>query len=421
MALINRLTPVWSIFAIALISRIIFIKQLGSCFIFGKDETSYLDDLNNLQSSNWNSASYTGFDGHFPLILKLVYSPSLIASWLGIDDLTSMRVNAILYFLVSGLIIWRIQSRLNLSLGFRKFLIAIYLFFPSVFLWTSLGLRESWIILGFSLIILALDKHEDKYFRIFLFSLGALFLLGLKQYLFLQLLTAFLGSFFLLKYFSKSSGLWMTFFNGLFIPFSIALLGSLIPLQFSYVEPPSNATKSSTNVAAGFCIENGSGGIFRPLISRMSKIDAGEIKQLDPKYASHSTDLYLLNEDFRPPEGTVLRSIFTLPKSLGIFLLSPFLLHNYNSRFLELAAWESVGWGLLYLLFLFSLIRFIRSRSRVNQIALVSIGFLGIFIFMSALIEINIGTIFRHRSIILFPLLVLIGEFYSYKSPKAKS
>ena len=421
MALINKFTPVWSIFAIAILSRLVFMEQLGSCYIFGKDEASYLADLKNLQSANWNLASYTGFDGHFPSILKIVYSPALMACWLGIENLTGLRINSIFYYIVSGLIIWRIQSRLNLSVGFRKFLIAIYLFFPSVFVWTSLGLRESWIIFGFSLIILAIDNRENKYFRIFLFLLGSLFLLSLKQYLFLQLLTALLGTFFLLKYFFKFSGKWMSFLSGLFLPFIVALAGSLIPLQFSTVEPPSIATKSSTNVAATGCMENGSGGIFRPLISRMSKMDTGEINQLDPKYATHSTDLYLYNSEFRPPENTLLRPILTLPKSLGIFLFSPFLLHNYNSRFLEIAAWESIGWGLLYLLFLFSLISFIRGRQRVNQIILVAIGFLGIFIFMSALIEINIGTIFRHRSIILFPLLLLIGEFYSRKSPKIKS
>ena len=129
---------------------------LGSCYIFGKDEVSYLTDLGNLQSSNWNLVSYAGFDGRFPIFLKIIYSPALIFSWLGLDNLLSLRVNAILFYIISGLIIWRIQSRLNLSIGFRKFLITMYLFFPSVFIWTSLGFRESWIILGISLIVLAM-------------------------------------------------------------------------------------------------------------------------------------------------------------------------------------------------------------------------------------------------------------------------
>jgi hypothetical protein len=421
MSLINKFTPVWSIFAIAVCLRLVFMEQLGSCYIFGKDEISYLADLDKLQSASWNMASYTGFDGNYPFLLKIIYSPALIFSWLGIENLLSLRLNAIFYYTVSGIILWRIQSRLNLPIWFRKILITIYLFFPSVFVWSSLGLRESWIILGFSMMILAIGNHENRYFRIFLFLLGSLLLLSLKQYLFLQFLTAFLGTVFLIKFFPKVSGRRMIFFNGLFLPVIVALTGSLIPLQFSYVEPPSSSTKSSTNVAAAVCIENGSGGIFRPLISRMSKMDMSEINQLDSKYATHATDLYLFDSDFRPPENTLLRPILTLPESLGIFLFSPFLSDNYNSRFLEIAAWEVIGWAVLYLLFLFSLISFVRSRQRASQLALVAIGFLGVFISMSALIEINIGTIFRHRSIILFPLILLIGEFYSRKSPKIKS
>ena len=415
--LLIEFSPVWFLLVLALVLRLFVANQVGNCFILGTDESNYIEDLRHLNSPAWNSYSYTGFDGKWPILLKFIYTPSLLFLRLGFDYPISLRLTSILAFIFSGAILWTLLGGPKEKKMVKKLLLASYLFFPSLFGWTSIGLREGLILFAMSLIFLSF-KQKSKVIDVFSvsqFLLGFTILFNLKFYLALQLLVAVLFVFLLLKFTNIKSVITKIGITAAIFPLLISLVGSFIPISYSYVSPPTTSTSSSTILEANQCIRNGAGGIFRPIIVKVANLNSPEIKQSDPLYELHATDLYSNNSEFRPPSDTLLRSFLTLPKSIFVFLLNPLPFVNQHSKFLALLSWEIILWFIFYVLISLISIYLILRKIQPSRIFLIALSFLGIFVCMSALVEINLGTIFRHRSIILLPGLVMIGEYINSK------
>ena len=89
-----------------------------------------------------------------------------------------------------------------------------------------------------------------------------------------------------------------------------------------------------------------------------------------------------------------------------LFLPSPFI--NNDSRFLNIAALESPFWWFLYLMVGATLFKRIRSREKIDDLATWALGFMVFFVGFSALIESNVGTLLRHRSVLLIPILAIV-------------
>jgi hypothetical protein len=417
------LSPVWVLLVLAFVIRFFVANQVGNCFILGTDETKYLEDLRHLNSSAWNSYSYTGFDGKWPILLKFIYSPSLLFLKLGFDYPISLRLTSILGFVLSGAILWTLLGGHKENEMVKKLLLVSYLFFPSLFGWTSMGLREGLLFFAISLIFLSF-RQKSKFIDVFSvsqFLLGFTILFSLKFYLGLQLLVAFLFVFLLLKFANIESVITKIGLTGAILPLLISLVGSFIPISYSSVRPPTSNTSSSTILDAKQCIRNEAGGIFRPIIAKVANLDSPEIKQSDPLYELHATDLYSSDSKLRPPSNTLLRSFLTLPKGIFIFLLNPLPFVNQHSKIMALVSWEILFWFIFYFSTACILFFSILKKIQPSRIYLIALGFIGIFVCMSALVEINLGTIFRHRSIILLPGLILIGEYLDSKPKFEKS
>jgi hypothetical protein len=286
-----------------------------------------------------------------------------------------------------------------------------------------MGLREGLLFFAISLIFLSFRQKSKviDVFSVSQFLLGFTILFSLKFYLGLQLLVAVLFVFLLLKFANIESVITKIGLTGAILPLLISLVGSFIPISYSSVRPPTSTTSSATILDANQCIRNGAGGIFRPIIAKVANLDSPEIKQSDPLYELHATDLYSNDSKLRPPSNTLLRSFLTLPKGIFIFLLNPLPFVNQQSKFMALVSWEILFWFIFYFsiacISFFSILR----KIQPSRIYLIALGFLGIFVCMSALVEINLGTIFRHRSITLLPGLILIGEYLDSKPKFEKS
>ena len=88
-----------------------------------------------------------------------------------------------------------------------------------------------------------------------------------------------------------------------------------------------------------------------------------------------------------------------------VFLCGPFPLIGNPGLAATISSFESPLWWSLYLLLIFQFIRFRKTKFFRDPQILFTLIFLVGEIAFSALVEVNLGTSFRHRSIILIPLV----------------
>lgn len=90
-----------------------------------------------------------------------------------------------------------------------------------------------------------------------------------------------------------------------------------------------------------------------------------------------------------------------------VFLFGPFPFIGDPGFVVGIASFESPMWWAFYALVIFQFIRFRRVNFLQDPAILFTLIFLAGEIAFSALVEVNLGTSFRHRSIILVPLVFL--------------
>jgi hypothetical protein len=93
------------------------------------------------------------------------------------------------------------------------------------------------------------------------------------------------------------------------------------------------------------------------------------------------------------------------------FALGPYPWNENLGFAAKLASLESPLWWMIYLTIFIRMLQF-RNLNRLSNPAVIfpSLFIFG-FILLSALVEVNLGTAFRHRSVILIPLVFLYTEF----------
>ncbi|MCX6428125.1 MAG: hypothetical protein NT152_00825 [Actinobacteria bacterium] len=140
-----------------------------------------------------------------------------------------------------------------------------------------------------------------------------------------------------------------------------------------------------------------------------SKVSAGQVSKSKEVIAdTSSVDGYILKT------GDMHRA-FSLLHPILLFLLGPFPFVGSAGVALKLVALESPLWWALYALLLFQFIRFRKFKLFQDPLVLFPIILLGAFVAFSALVEVNLGTSFRHRSIILVPIIYLYLRISSKK------
>jgi len=117
-----------------------------------------------------------------------------------------------------------------------------------------------------------------------------------------------------------------------------------------------------------------------------------------------------------------LNSPISIVRASFNFLFGPIPLMTGSGLFLNLISIESPFWWLLGGLLALSIIR-AKKRLQVfqNFEALAFGSYLSIVVITSALVEVNLGTSFRHRSLVLIPILILINFFWQLRSQENKS
>ena len=133
---------------------------LGTFFGFAPDEYNYLYTFENLygasldpypeRNSGWITAPKP--------FLELVYFPAHIFNLIGIPSHLALRLHTIMLISI-GLLLLLGESR---DKNLKTKSILLFFLIPSVFFWTTIGMREAFILLEMILLLVGIRKFCDN-------------------------------------------------------------------------------------------------------------------------------------------------------------------------------------------------------------------------------------------------------------------
>jgi hypothetical protein len=446
-----------------------FAVSLGRLYALAPDEAGYLYTFNNLygHSEDQNPQYNSGWITAPKIFLWISYLPAKILTLAGVPDYLSIRLLAIFLAAISLYLLKSIVNQTSFNQKIANSFIYTGFLIPSIFLWTSVGLRESFIIAEIALFLSGLNYFfkEKKILSFVLLSLGSYGLVSTKSYLWACLMAALLiSSIVYLFQRVRALKVLMLLVAGLLIPVCMfASTTSVYALNFIfksdiatagersgdsitqvYVDSQGSGSGSGTDSGtdSGTGSGTGSGTAVKPakeiitfhgdytlialhfylienpnaLFSKFlqylkldRKIDSiwNEKIQLGlvSKEKEVGNDTSSLNGHILEP-GRISDPISVIWAAI-VFLCAPFPILGDPGIAAGLASLESPFWWIFYSLVLFQFYRFRKVKFLRDPQIIFTLIFLAGEIAFSALVEVNLGTSFRHRSILLVPLIFL--------------
>jgi hypothetical protein len=443
-------------------SHVAFAMFLGRLFAFAPDEGGYLYTFNNLYnpSLDENPQLKSGWITAPKSFLWISYLPAKLLNLLGVPDYLSIRILSVILGTLTLYLLKNVVTNSSYMKNISQKIIYVFFFIPSVFLWTTVGLRESFIFMQIALFLsgvnlLVMNKNRVGITLLFLGSYG---LVSTKNYLWLCLMIALVLSIIVFTIRGGNSS----------ITFKVLMAGILAPLVFflsttsiyalSFILKTDISTigertsyssttfDKNSELGGSNTSETGDidgGPIELPseeenftvygdttLISLYSYLIANpnsantlalkafgleeKIKELrnesilvaqnQSKLSVHGASPTQEDQILSPAK---ISQPLTFIPAVTVFLFGPVPFNGEQTLGVRLASFESPLWWLLYGLVIFQFVRF-RSKKIFSDLPLlIATLFLLGEVLMSAIIEVNIGTSFRHRSIILIPLIFI--------------
>ena len=420
------------------ITHTLFSAFIGRLFALAPDEVGYLYTFNNIygDSPDANPQYASGWIAAPKIFIWISYIPAKILFSFGVPDYLAIRILSISLATVSLYLLKNIFDSTFPDAKPSKKLVLLFFFIPSIYLWSSVGLRETFILAQISAFLTGLNfLNQGKYRLSFaLLFLGSYGLISTKSYLWACLMLALLLSIAILLFqgFDRRKIL-RAFATGLLLPLIIfGCTTSIYALEFIFKSDISTAGERSgdsiTQVAVEKEVITFHGGytiiaLHQNTISHpdslfnkflrvieldrkieflwLEKVQAAQ-NQSDNEVGSNS---YTLNGHILEPASiqkpaSILRAGF-------VFLCGPFPFIGNPGAATKVASFESPLWWILYSLVIFQVIRFRKINFVRDPQIIFTLIFLAGEIVFSALVEVNLGTSFRHRSILLAPLVFL--------------
>ena len=485
----NRVFKVFSILgknkvlSLFVIFHSVLAIGLGRLFAFAPDEKGYLYTFVNLygQSADPNPQYQSGWITAPKAFLWVAYLPAKLLTLLGMPDYAAIRLLSIALTLFSILMLRKVYFKTsNQTKNLDYWIFAAYLI-PSVFLWTTVGLRESFIITEITAFLVGFNYlwAGRNIKGAALIAIGSYGLLSTKSYLWLCLMIATLICCGIIFFQRASKKLIIRLLAaGLLIPLALfACTTSVYALTFilksditetgnrsgdsitqiyvdesgntggigggkpskgdNQVEKPGNnqvekpgdnqVEKPGDNqeevklvtfhgdytlVALYFYLQDNPNSIFTKVMSvsklknKVEQIWSEKIKLgLIYEDVEAGSDTSSLNGHILTP-GQIDKPLTMLGPAF-VFLFGPFPLIGDPGIAAAVASFESPLWWLLYMALAFQFFRFRRSKFLQDPTIILSVIFTLGFIAFSALVEVNLGTSFRHRSVLLVPIIFM--------------
>jgi hypothetical protein len=408
---IFRFSPAELLFivVIAAITRLIAFAFLpNSPSMFGPDEGTYAN-LASWVAEGREVSSFPSFGAGLYNSSRSLILPSALFVKLGIDPLVSVRFTSLVYGVLSvylfGKLLYELSKETtspNLNYGRRLslFLTIIFAFLPSVFLWSVIGLRESassfWILAStYTLISLIKQKWSLRTlanFKEFLIQaslcvFAIIFSFGARLETTLVFLAFFCTSLMILKQGHR------------LIIFVVCLFS--IAGGYFYTFTPSEPVTSETVLRADTVSELSSEAIVS-LINLLNQ--KSNLNTLD---AATALPRNTCSEIYNSISSLLRCNAQEIPYRLFSVLLRPLPVFDNGSTVNNLASLENVLWLVLISMFMFATASLLKKKDDFFLVIPTIMYVVG-FVTLMVLSEGNLGTAFRHKSTILWPILLII-------------
>lgn len=415
-------------------SRILVAFLLGSSRAFAPDEAGYVETFKSLYGlseslGEFRSGAWWATNDFF---LRVLYFPALALNVFGIESQTVLRIYSMLIsYAAFSLLLFSGKAIFNKLSFWSTFTIAHV---PTVILWTTLGLRESFIL--FALIILYLCMQGSNIFNLsykIIFGVGVFVLVNTKLYLFIEF------------YISLCVFLSLSLFMRKFRIHSLlaVVIASICGLTFALGIQP--VRSSIVNYANSILIG-------KPIVASNPLPELAQTGDTKPGHGdaslevTRSTTERLLNDNLNSGSlaARIILEIKTLSivsseksqnsvltpanlsngnevvKSIFEFLLYPNFFRDNGTEFLNiLGIFDFPFWIFTYALFIAAIFN-IRGHGWSPNVIIWTM-FALVFLIISTTIETNVGTALRHRFILIILLNFVIVESVKMLNPHARN
>lgn len=450
-------------------------------FIFTPDEIAYLETFSKLYDGAYSNPTWgSGWFGTPPLFLQIVYFPSYLLTLVGLPNFLALRFASIILITFSFLMCKKIIREIFLrdsNLKVKKFLISLF-YIPSIFLWTTTGLRESFLLFGIFLVFFAFYRLDCKptFFGYFLAFAGSYVLISTKFYLWIvfscSILVSVLIAMIAFRNYKKSLNKIVAsilipgclfvltvpapvleFLVGTIRPGSVQSAGERVGSSLTKIKVENNSVGGSESVAnetegtsrtdlkqTGELVVTGDYTLIavqnyinsKPtaFVSKLIKFFGLEsaidlryqeiLRKTSEKVIGTNTKESFETSDPSKLEPGKLSSPPSILAAGFVFMVGQVPLLQSRSLFLDLTAWESPVWWACYLYTFVQLVMLFKRKAAFNRQLILPFVTFAFFVGFNALVQVNAGTAFRHRSILLPSIIFLILGFHQQRSIRSK-
>lgn len=407
-----RSRAIVNIFAVSIALRIFFhfIVLPSTPSRFGPDEAIYAA-LAKYVSSGLSVREFPGYGAGLYNSAKSFTLLSVIFIKVGMNELDAVRLTSSVYGLASLLLLSliatalhniRLKARLivNESMSSKTiFLIGMFAFFPSNFIWSIIGLRESasqfWLMLSFYALLktaLSLDWRRWTYFVSAIMSVGVAH--GTRPE------TAYVFSIVTLLFLLVLS---LKVRNALLV--LAMVLGMLLGHYIISDQSPNSIQNTELLEDTSFIQDNEIVLNLKQQLLRAQNLEyKRNINAIDAASALPKSSCVSSNTD---SFSMIKCSLSELPYRLFAFLFRPLLFFDWGSPNMTLAAVENLVWLVLIPFCSFMALR--KNKDPITKFLNFGlVTYIVLFSTAAALYEGNLGTAFRHKSSILWPLVIIL-------------
>jgi 4-amino-4-deoxy-L-arabinose transferase-like glycosyltransferase len=386
----------WAIFAASFVARVIMFFILpNSPSSLAPDEGTYAS-LTKWIAESKPATDFPAYGEGLYLSGRSIIIPASALNRIGMGELDAVRLVASSYGLLSlillTVLVLKLSERIEFQNKFNSRLIVaclfIYAFLPSHFVWSNLGLREApnefWVLCSlisiYTIFYLKAPRQFISYFALFV---SVIMCFNTRPQVGWVLGISLLAALVIRIKQPKSLIAIVTVMCGV-------ILGS-----------------TGTSVTSGNIIELTPGAVIS-MVDGVPNKQAGNQVDAASKIVSPNCPLSPNTVAATLPNrlGAYTCIIWRAPYMSSTFLFRPFIIGDITSKSSAVAAFENLFWLLTFGLIVFLSIKR-RRIPRFNMLA-PSLIFFALYVVGAGAYEGNMGTAFRHKSLILGVVLALV-------------
>jgi hypothetical protein len=431
-------------FLVFFLIHLTFILLIRNFTALSPDEIGYVGTFEKLFTGK-DEADIKGGSGWIAaptLFLLISLTPAKVFDLILNDSLFSIRLQSILIITFCVYLIGNFAYKEVFRKKQNMFLLLGIFSIPSFFLWSSAAMREVFIFFGLTLVFLGLKMAYGLSYRLRILSLviGMLILLCVKFYLAALVMIAIAFGVGLDLFNRRVKRAFLLFTFSSLIPILIFLsISSTYTLENLKFDGATGITERSgdsvikikagekelifhgntTSIEINNFIEKFPNRSMSKLIVKLGILKDLEF-ELNASKKSKSNQIEFYSSDEYILKPAKIGNPISVIRQASYFMVMPIPFTKQTSLVRSLASFENILWYSLYLLVLWSIFRTKIKYILNNQLFIVLITFIPIFISASALTEVNFGTAFRHRSVLVIPLVFVIAEAFQNKYYLAK-